>query len=197
MGYEYDVFISYKRGAADYWLYEIFMERFSFFLENDLGKKPSIFCDKGIQKGDTWPLRLQQALTNSRILVALLQPSYFHSKWCLYEFGVILEREKKEGYRSILHPAGLIQGVQIGDGIHFPAYAKQIQLLDCRDYFSASSAFEKSEKCLELEETIRRWTPDVAKMIREAPKWKASWINLSKIKMSLPKKPVFSAPTLE
>lgn len=174
MGYEYDVFISYKQGDIDFWLFEVFLKRFSFFLENEMGRKPKIFFDRNIPKGDTWPLSLQQSLANSRCLVAFLQPSYFFSEWCLYEFGVMLEREKKEGYRTVINPMGLIQGVQVGDGIHFPAYAKQIQALDCRDYFSASSAFEKSEKCLELEKAIRMWTPDVARMIRETPQWKSS-----------------------
>lgn len=197
MGYEYDVFISYRHGDIDYWLQNVFLKRFIFYLENELGKRPSIFFDQDIQSGDTWPLKLQQALSKSKCLVAFLQPSYFCSKWCLYEFGVMLEREKKEKYRTIINPKGLIQTVQIGDGIYFPPYAKQIQAFDCRDYFSASSAFEKSEKCLDLEKLISTWAPDVAQMIREAPKWNDDWINLSKVKISLPKKPIFSAPTLE
>jgi hypothetical protein len=197
VGYEYDVFISYKHGDVDYWLQNIFLKRFTFYLENELGRRPAIFFDQDIQAGETWPYKLQQALSNSICLVAFLQPSYFSSNWCLYEFGVMLEREKKEKFRTTVNPKGLIQTVQIGDGIYFPPYAKQIQSFDCRDYFSASSAFERSEKCLELEKLIRTWAPAVAQMIKEAPKWNEDWINLSKIKISLPKKPIFSAPTLE
>jgi len=197
VGYEYDVFISYKHGHVDYWLQNIFLKRFTFYLENELGRRPTIFFDQDIPSGDTWPFKLQQALSKSTCLVAFLQPSYFVSNWCLYEFGVMLEREKIERFRTLINPKGLIQTVQIGDGIYFPTYAKQIQSLDCRDYFSASSAFERSEKCLELEKVIRSWVPDVAQTIKEAPKWNENWINLSKIKISLPKKPIFSAPTLE
>ena len=108
-----------------------------------------------------------------------------------------LKERKKKSFGDRVNPKGLIQTVQIGDGIHFPSYAKQIQALDCREYYYASSAFEKSEGCLALEKLIRTWAPDVAQMIKEAPKWNADWIDLSKVKISLPKKPIFSAPTLE
>jgi hypothetical protein len=197
MEYEYDVFISYKHGDIDYWLTNIFLKRFSFALENELGRKPLIFFDQNIQKGDIWPYRLQSALTRSRCVVAFLQPSYFSSDWCRFEFGSMLEREKVEGFRTLMNPRGLIQAVQVGDGIHFPPYAKQIQWLNCTDHYSASLAFERSEKCLELELLIKEWAPDVAKMINYAPNWKEDWISLSKLEISIPKEPIFSAPTLE
>ncbi len=197
MGYEYDAFISYKQGDIDHWLEKVFLKIFVFYLENELGRRPKFFLDKSIQKGDTWPLSIQKALASSRSLVAFLQPSYFASKWCLFEFGTMLEREKAEGYRSLGNPKGLIQAVQVGDGIHFPVYAKQIQWFDCTDYFSASPAFEKSERFLELEKLIKVWSIDVAHMINHAPDWKEDWINLSNIEISLPKEPIFSAPRLE
>lgn len=196
MGYEYDVFVSYKRGDVDFWLHHIFLKRFIFALENELGRSPLIFNDTKIQKGDTWPYHIQKALANSRCLVAFLQPSYFMSSWCLYEFGNMLEREK-EGYRTKNNPSGLIQTVRVGDGVFFPAYARQIQWFDCADYFSASLAFEKSEKCLDLERAIKEWAVDVAHTIKNAPDWKEDWINISDVKISLPKEPIFSAPTLE
>jgi hypothetical protein len=197
MGYEYDVFISYKHGDIDYWLTNIFLKRFNFALENELGRKPLIFFDQNIQKGDIWPYRLQSALAGSRCVVAFLQPSYFSSDWCLFEFGSMLERERLEGFRTRMNPRGLIQAVQVGDGVHFPPYARQIQWLNCTDHYSASLAFEKSEKCLELEILIKEWAPDVAKMINYAPNWKEDWINLSKVEISIPKAPIFSAPTLD
>lgn len=197
MAYEYDIFISYKHGDIDYWLENIFLKRFVFYLENALGRRPQIFFDKSIQKGDTWPYSLQKALASSRCLIAFLQPSYFASNWCLFEFGTMLEREKIEGYRTVRNPKGLIQGVQVGDGVFFPAYAKQIQWFDCRDYFSASSAFEKSERCLDLEQSMKNWSVDVAQMIKATPRWKEDWINLSNIEISLPKEPIFVAPRLE
>lgn len=197
MGYEYDVFVSYRHGDIDYWLENIFLKRLTFFLENELGRRPIIFFDKNIQKGDTWPYRLQKALSTSRCLAAFLQPSYFRSKWCLFEFGTMVEREKAEGYRTILNPNGLIQIVQVGDGVHFPSYTRHIQWFDCTDYFSASVAFEKSEKCLELEDLIRTWAVDVARMINSAAEWKEDWINLSKVEISIPEEPIFTAPRLE
>jgi len=197
VGYEYDIFISYKQGAINQWLQKIFLDRFIFYLENELGREPLIFFDQDIQSGDTWPLKLQQALARSRCLVAFSQVSYFSSQWCMYEFGAMLERERKEKYRTLLNPKGLIQIVKVGDGVHFPPYAKQIQELDCRRHFYVSSAFEKTEGCLELEKLISEWVPDVAQMIREAPIWKADWINLPKTKIPPSQKPKFPPPTLE
>ncbi len=197
VAYEYDVFISYKHGDVDFWLHNIFLKRFIFALENELGRRPVIFYDSQIQKGDTWPLRIQKCLANSRCLVAFLQPSYFASSWCLYEFGSMLKREKQEGYRSRINPNGLIQTVRVGDGIYFPDYAKQIQWLDCTDYFSASSAFEKSERCLDLEKAIKDWAIDVATTIKHAPQWKEEWAKISEVNVSLPEEPIFSLPSLD
>ena len=56
MAYEYDVFISYKRGGTkDLWLETIFKPYFVEYLEDRLLRKSNVFVDKtGLINGADW-----------------------------------------------------------------------------------------------------------------------------------------------
>lgn len=70
--YQYDIFLSYSRKFANDWVREHFLKLFRLYLEGGLGYSPSVFVDTEIADGDTWPLRLREALAQSRCLVAVL-----------------------------------------------------------------------------------------------------------------------------
>ena len=109
MSYQYDVFISYKRGwRTESWLIQHFLPLFSDCLHNCVyetcGRSADpIFLDiseisaevrsdkrldgyRGIEPGAQWQQALVQAIGHSRCLLALWSPSYFYSDWCMKEW---------------------------------------------------------------------------------------------------------------
>jgi len=111
MGYEYDAFVSYKRGFPfGDWVHETFLPLFEPLLVNALNQPSAkVFVDTAeIRPGESWPISLKNALAHSRCLVAIWSPSYFHSESCKRELSVLLRRERQEGYRTLQKPNGLI-----------------------------------------------------------------------------------------
>ncbi len=64
---------------------------------------PPVFVDqREIHTGDQWPEVLKGALRQSRVLVAILTPSYFHSEWCMSEWASFEAREQRVGQNLIV-----------------------------------------------------------------------------------------------
>jgi len=87
----------------------------------------------------------------------------------------MLHREKQLGFGGA-NPDGLIAGVKVNDGIHFPEYAKSIQYADFEELFFDGPGFAKSELYVDLQKQIARLAQDVAKVISKAPAWSADWL---------------------
>ena len=64
MGYEYDIFLSYRRlGRESSWVLDLFYPEIEHWLHNHLGKRPIIFVDeKSVQAGTTWKKKIEKAL---------------------------------------------------------------------------------------------------------------------------------------
>lgn len=177
MAYKYDLFISYNHSFIDDWLLNHFKPFLEWYLEDALGRKPKIFIDRnGISSGDSWPLRLKEALIYSRCLIAFCSPSYFESEWCKRECYFMLHREKQEGFRTLKNPSGLVIPVNVSDGKTYPEFIKHIQYFDCRNYIIKGAGFEKTQQYVDLQIEIQRWTRDVANSIEKAPNWKNEWL---------------------
>lgn len=197
MAYQHDVFLSYPHGFIEQWLKQHFLELFRWNLANALGRAPAIFIDRdGIASGDSWPERLKGALACSRCLVPIWAPEYFESKWCLYECRMLVEREQQLKYRTVQKPGGLIHPVNVGDGDHFPDYAKAIQYFDCRDYVILGEGFTKTERYVDFQLKVREWTAQVAKAISKAPAWKKRWRDDPLVPLPEFQSPKFDLPTL-
>lgn len=180
MAYEYDVFLSYKRGQVfGRWVHETFLPLFKDYLANSLNQNEAkIFCDtQEIAPGAAWPQKLQNALTCSRALIAVWSPTYFHSEWCKKELSLMLYREKQHGYRTVQNPLGLVLPVKVHDGEHFPEIAGDVQCFDCRDFARIGEGFEKTPKFEEFQSQMIPWVEEVAKIIRQAPPWQEEWFN--------------------
>lgn len=92
----YDVFISYARkdnerpmGAVSA-LVEALVREHRRFTTEEL----AVFFDREeIRAGQDWELRLQTALRDSRLLLAILSPRYFASPWCRREWEEFVRHE--------------------------------------------------------------------------------------------------------
>lgn len=197
MAYKHDIFISYTHNHIKEWVNQHFYPLFAIYLEGSLGRKPDIFIDnQGILTGDSWPLRLKEALAYSRCVVAIWSPSYFTSEWCQRECYIMLQREKLLGYRTLQNPGGLLLPVNVSDGRGFPDYAKTIQYFDCRDFLLFGQGFEKTEIYIKFQQRIREWTEEVATAIENAPQWSSEWLNDNIIEIPEVSIPTFELPTL-
>jgi hypothetical protein len=177
--YAFDVFLSYlHERPCGPWVNDHFLPYFSPQLSNALGgRKVSIFYDRtGIHSGEKWPARLKHALAHSRCLVSIWSPQYFHSEWCAYESAIIRHRELELGYGTPERPNGLIVGVKVNDGIHFPAYAKDTHRADFEPYFFDGPGFTLTALHVDFQRAIVPLTIDVARVIQNAPLWSAEWL---------------------
>jgi len=178
MAYQYDVFLSYlHEKPCGTWVSEHFLQYFRHQLGNALGgRQTSIFFDRtGIHTGQKWPAVLKQALATSRCLVGIWSPLYFQSHWCQCECAIMLHREKQLGFTGN-NPDGLIAGVKVNDGIHFPDFAKVSQYADFEHLFFDSPGFAKSELYLEFQQKVKELALDIASLISKTPAWSSDWL---------------------
>lgn len=177
MSYEHDVFVSYMHDSSmEGWVHQHFLPFLKTFVGNALNRHINVFVDRtGITAGDSWPLRLRSALAQSRCLVPIWSPLYFHSEWCRKELAVMLHREQESGFRTVHNPGGIVVPVNVFDGSFFPDRAKQIQWLDLTKFWVAGDGFSKTERYVEFQDTLRDWAVGVASAIAKAPKWQRHW----------------------
>jgi hypothetical protein len=177
MDYEWDVFLSYlHERPSGPWVNDHLLPYLIPQLGNALNQKVRVFYDRtGIHSGQKWPARLKQALCRSRCLVGIWSPLYFHSEWCLSECAVMLHRESQLGYGTNQKPDGLLVGVKVDDGQHFPAYAADSQYADFEPFFFDGPAFIQSPLHLDFQKAIRPLAADVARIVKGAPPWSAEW----------------------
>jgi hypothetical protein len=177
VGYEFDIFLSYKRHPeARQWLVEHFQPLLEFHVELELGRRPGVFRDdQDIEAGDTWPAHLGRALGNSRVLVALWTRTYFHSEWCSRELSTMLAREQDERLRTPERPGGVIVPVVLHDCNQLPAEVAVLQHVVMPECFNV-----RMRRDSQLAETLAahistRLAPCVAAAIAAAPDWRAEW----------------------
>jgi hypothetical protein len=101
--YEYDVFVSYRRGGVvDEWVRR-FVADLGDWLSAVLVAPPKIFLDEAnLQVGSNWNDELELGLLRSKLLVAVLTPAYFASPSCSREWSTFEAREKRDGPSLIL-----------------------------------------------------------------------------------------------
>lgn len=178
MSYKYDVFLSYVHEfpCVD-WVTEHLVRFFQFELSNALNRKARVFFDRtNIQIGDRWPAKLRDGLAHSRCLLGIWNPAYFRSMWCLTEVEVMRHREVKIGFGTIQHPGGLIMGINVNDGQHFPAFAREVQYANFQDYFIVGLCFSAVPEYAKFQKAIQELAPQVAAVVESAPDWSPDWL---------------------
>lgn len=178
MTYKYDIFISYMHDEQmEDWVHKHLLPFIRTFIGNALNRHAKIFVDRqGISAGDSWPLKLQQAIAHSRCLVPIWSPLYFHSEWCRRECAAMMHRETMLGFRTTTKPYGLVAPLNVFDGQYFPKKARQVQWLDCKRFWVVGDGFRKTERYIEFQDVLRTWADDIAMIISNAPDWQADWI---------------------
>lgn len=178
MAYEFDIFLSYKRGQQHgTWVNEILWPLLAPYIEDAVGGRDiRIFKDdREILSGSEWEKSIMKSLLNSRIMVAVLSPKYFNSEWCIREFQMFHYRQIRLGYMSEENTNGLIVPIKLNDGDYFPICVGKIQSLDCRNYFKTGEGFTKTTQYADLQDKLNAWSHDVAHAIKNSPEWSEEW----------------------
>lgn len=178
MGYEYDVFLSYTRcGGGGLWVKELFHRALKEWLANEMAEEPRIFVDWEQETGVSWPDNLERALLRSKVMVAVLSPPYFRSRWCRAEWESMLERHRVLGYGTKDHPRHLVLPVRFADGRHYPESAQAAQQRDFTPWNTPLpyEVYSRSPQYLDFYAAVQRLAEEVAKRVEDAPPWDPAW----------------------
>lgn len=179
-GYEYDIFISYKRGTdCEEWVRKT-LKPLLIKVINDysIGEDdPKVFIDEeGIDIGMEWPTRIKRALARSKCMLAVWSPSYFRkSAWCVIEFSVMKFRQEALGLGPNKNPFSLIWPVMFRKLDPIPAFVEKTQVLDLSDYNSIISEESDQKKYSEFKKIFESKIVSLANMIANAPEWNQNW----------------------
>ena len=163
-GYEFDVFISYRReDPYGTWLRTMFLREFEPALNDCLDRDVRIFCDyQSIPLGTQWPGVLRRGVQCSRAIVPIWAARYFRSAYCLAEWKSFVKR----GADVVLpifftNPKETLK--------LFPGEAQTTQSEDFHMHAYWGEGFVKSEKYLAFLDDVRRFAKKVAAALDRAP----------------------------
>lgn len=171
VGYEYDIFLSYKRSKLiDEWVGKFFLRYFPDHLSEAIGRPARIFWDQdSIDWGEDWKEKIHLGLRTSKILLAVCTPLYFQSEWCVSEWKTFALRE------NAFKPKVLRMPIRHSDGERFHDDANAKQMIDFRECSSNVEAFWKSKKALIFEKRLKELTTALATIIDTVPPFQPDW----------------------
>jgi MinD-like ATPase involved in chromosome partitioning or flagellar assembly len=120
---KYDVFVSYDHWSAEAVLE--FVEALTAALTSSRGEQARIFVDKSeIDVARVLTSEHHDALSRSKVMLALLTPRYFASKFAVAEFDWFLERRNRKLLLAV---------ILSGDPRKLPDFIRELRSLDMRD----------------------------------------------------------------
>jgi hypothetical protein len=205
--YEYDVFLSYRRGQRALpggewpldrdgeWVHRVFFPEFKHWLDQEYPGARIAF-DRDLPLGQPWESTLRHWLRHSKCLVAVWNPLYFRSQFCRSEFHSMLERQRKHMPAGAEGP-GLVLPAVYADGQWFDEEARSLQ------YSKSFSPFSRYSQPIRQDEfahaafatAMQDFCGSVASAIKSAPAFDPSfsWIETA----PLPPAHAFGVPRLQ
>ena len=100
------MFLSYTTAASNgAWVREHFFTVFQERLDNAMPRTPKVFMfEEQESPRIAWPESLEQALRTSRVLLAVVSPPYFRSRWCLAEWTSVSNARRQPGSARQINP---------------------------------------------------------------------------------------------
>jgi hypothetical protein len=163
--YQYDVFLSFGRqDVLRDWTRQQFLPLLLFWLQEELGRKPSVWSGQ-FKLGEDWDEVRRRALLSSKCLVALLTPSFFASAECRAVWATFVNRARQ----NKLELFELIVPAVLHENESFPAEAMSIQQIDFRDSFVLGDAFRDSAGYLTFQQKVKELSHVLATRIQRVP----------------------------
>jgi hypothetical protein len=175
-GYEWDVFISYRRekGNVQAWVHNHFAPTLRRALQDEVDWEPRIFIDEGIEVGTPWGEQLETALQRTHLLLPIFSPPYFTSAWCLAEWETMRARElmlRESGWTT-----PLTYPIRYSDGDRFPVEARDLEQETCfKEYKFPYKQFAESQRYLDFHEAVSKLAERLAGRLDDPPPWRADW----------------------
>jgi hypothetical protein len=172
--YKHAVFISYNH-KVQWWVEKVFYKALSDHLA--LHNEIDVFLDEiGLHTGDAILKRIQKELSRSKLLVPVLIPRYFSSKWCVVELSSMLLREEQQGFCNNEKPGGLIWPVDIAEG-HYPEVIKGRKHKKWWNHYFTGEAFLTSPEYVSFEKQVRSFAKEIGEALCQTPAIKSDWID--------------------
>ncbi|WP_233598672.1 MULTISPECIES: toll/interleukin-1 receptor domain-containing protein [unclassified Amycolatopsis] len=170
--YEYDVFISYRRGGGDApdWVRNHFLPRLRRLFDDNVDYDVKIFLEDSVPVGGKWPQEIRDALQRTRILIPVCSPKYFLDEWCLAEWHTMAKREE------IVAKAGrLIYPVIFSDSEYYPGYAHERRMRSFRNWNKPHPQYQNTLEYLDFDREVERMVEELVEIIAQAPPWCPEW----------------------
>lgn len=105
----HDLFCSYAHSDNQSGLVNKILKSMCETYQSLTGEQLRVFIDKAeIITADFWETKINKELSESRLLLALLSPSYFKSEWCRREW---LHTERREPLINVVRRSPLVSGI--------------------------------------------------------------------------------------
>jgi hypothetical protein len=172
MGYRYDLFISYtwRVPRAQSWVRDVLAPPLYDFLALEANiDKARVFLDvRTVRPGMAVDQTVQDALRDSKVLLAVFSPQYFDSGWCLTEFHTMLDRQNSTG-QHIIYP------LAVWDGNKYSADARNLNPLD----YNKWGTLDRGMRRKRWNDTVRDLVKELETLILNSPQHDPTWtINL-------------------
>ena len=179
--YKFDIFVSYRRkGPALRFVKNMLYPLLSEWLDSlMIERDPSIFVDDFSEEkpGLTYPTHLQQSLQQSRLLLAVLSPSYFRSPWCQVEWSSMRARMKFMKFDPAKLDSVVIYPLKFCDGRHYDDRIIDLKPLvkDLSNWSYTAPQFKTSDPYLEFEKEIKKICEELSDCIQSPPNLVTNW----------------------
>ena len=170
-GYTYDIFLSYSHaGNVAGWVQRHLVTVLTDCLSDEIERRPKIFLDTRMDTGSYWPIEMERGLRHSRLMIAVLSPPYFSSKWCTAEWDSMILRE-----RMLNTDTGLIFPLTFSDGDKFPDSAKARQCRSMKTWAYPYAQFAESPAFLPFHDEVKTIAIELAARLDAVPEWSPEW----------------------
>lgn len=136
---------------------------------------PRVFLDKTMERGVHWPSRLQKALLRSKVMVPVLSPPYFASRWCMAEWESMAAREELLGLANADRPQRLIYPILYSDSDNFPMMGREISWWNFKELATPEPVFQESRDYLRFHQEVADFAQDLVAMLGQVPEWRSDW----------------------
>jgi MinD-like ATPase involved in chromosome partitioning or flagellar assembly len=159
-GYKYDLYVSYVHTApVDEWARD-FLDMTVVEVDRRLARDDDlrIFYDyRELETGVEWQTQLAHALASSALLLAIVTPRYFQSRWAIAEWMTFEQRQKRmEGEHHLIFP------VVVGKIMNAPTWFRQ------HLYYDMTASF-RTRKDTAMYGPISSLADDLAHALRIPP----------------------------
>ncbi|MFI9006784.1 TIR domain-containing protein [Actinosynnema sp. NPDC053489] len=175
-GYKFDFFISYaRRGSVQKWLLNHFYEKLKECLADQLAPTPKVYVDRSMARAVHWPSSLQHALRHSKVMIQLLTPHYFESRWCMAEWSSMLAREKMLGLGNPDQPMGLVYPILYSDSENFPPEGRVRSWRNFKEYANPDPPYQETREYVQFHREVTRVAADLVELLHQVPPWQPDW----------------------